>query len=138
MEIDTLTASTSRKINHAIYGGEQFESSDHFVSLSASLEDGEDVVKAHRELMLMCKEMANKSVADEILKLQAGIPWSAFMEVLKTYRLKKTISETDINKMNRLQKTLYHEMQLLMRAKEEKTLQNRNQETTYESTDNIS
>lgn len=126
MELLTVTASTARKINHAIYGGEQFESSDHFVSLSASLEDGEDVVKAHRELMLMCKEMANTSVADEVLKLQGGVAWTDFFTLLKTYRLTKTIDEAEFDKMNRLQKKIYHEMQLLMRSKEEKVLQNRN------------
>ena len=118
MEIETVTASTSRKINHAIYGGEQFESSDHFVSLSATLEDGEDVTKAHKELMLICKEMANTSVAEEVLKLQGGLAWDAFFLILKEYRLKKTIDESEFDKMNRLQKKIYHEMQLLMRSKE--------------------
>jgi hypothetical protein len=120
MELTTVTASTSRKINHAIYGGEQFESSDHFVSLSAEIESGEDVMAVHRELMLMCKEMANTSVADEILKFQGGLAWDKFFEVIRAYRLKGELDSEeseDSQNMNRLQKKIMNEMKLLIRAK---------------------
>lgn len=120
MELLTVTASTARKINHAIYGGEQFESSDHFVSLSASLEDGEDVVKAHRELMLMCKELADTSVANEILKFQGGLPWTKVLELARKYRLKGAVEDLEeVEKMNRLQKALFNELKLAVRTKYE-------------------
>jgi hypothetical protein len=129
MELTTITASTSRKINHAIYGGEQFESSDHFVSLSANVEDGEDPTKAHRELMLMCKEMANTSVSDEILRIQGGLPWTKFMELIREYRLNKQVGDIEgFERMNRLQKAIVNEMKLLMREKTEKELRDRTNE----------
>lgn len=120
MEITNITASASRKINHALYGGEQFESSDHFASLSAAVEEGEDILQAHRELMMACKEMVNTSVSNEILKMQGGIPWNTFMELLKEYRLKRNLN-TDMSehaqKMTTLQKSILNEMKLLMRDK---------------------
>lgn len=120
MELTNITVSTSRKINHAIYGGEQFESSDHFVSLSADVEDGEDILAKHRELMAMCKEMANTSVSDEILKMQGGIAWSDFLAKLRDYRLKRQTTDVEGHeKMNRLQKAIYNEMKLLIRQKHE-------------------
>jgi len=118
MEIESITASHSRKINHAIYGGEQFESSDHFVSMSASVETGEDLTEAHRELMLACKEMTGVSVANEILKMQGGKPWTEFMEQIRQYRLGNLELTDDVfQTWNQQQKNVYEEFKKLKRAK---------------------
>ena len=122
MEITNITVSSSKKINHGIYGGGQYESSDHFASLSADVETNEDVLQAHRELMMACKEMVNTSVGNEILKMQGGIPWTNFMEIVREYRLKRNLSadmSEQTQKMTMLQRSIINEMKLLMRDKAE-------------------
>ncbi len=134
MEITNITVSSSKKINHAVYGGEQYESSDHFVSLSAAVEDGEDLVQAHRELMMACKEMVNTSVSNEILKLQGGIPWTTFMEIIKEYRLKRNLNadmSDHSQRMTSLQKSILNEMKLLMRDKAQ--IKTEPEDITYET-----
>lgn len=134
MEITNITVSTSKKINHAVYGGEQYESSDHFASLSAAVEDGEDLLQAHRDLMMACKEMVNTSVSNEILKMQGGIPWGTFMEIIKEYRLKRNLNadmSEHSQKMTMLQKSILNEMKLLMRDKAQ--IKTEPEDITYET-----
>jgi len=122
MEITSLTVSTSKKINHAVYGGEQYESSDHFASLSADLEEGEDLITAHRHLMEACRELVNTSASQEILKMQGGISWERFFEVARKYRLNRVLdgdSSIESQKMNQLQRQIMNEIKLLMRDKKE-------------------
>lgn len=118
MEIETITASHSRKINHSLYGGEQYEGSDHFCSMTASVETEEDLKEAHRELFLACKEMTGVSVANEILKLQGGKPWGEFMAQLREYRLGELELADDVyHSWNQQQKNVYEEMKKLKRTK---------------------
>ena len=118
MEIETITASHSRKIQHQHYGGKEYEGSDHFCSMSASVETGEDIAEAHRELMMGCREMVNTSMAYDILKIQGGMGWSDFMAQLRDYRLGKLELNDDIfHSWTEQQKAIYEEMKKLKRNK---------------------
>lgn len=122
MEITSITVSTSKKINHAVYGGVQYESSDHFASLSADLDIDEDVTTVHRELMMAVRELVNTSASQEILKMQGGISWEKFFEVMRKYRLNRVLdgdSSMESQNMNQLQRQIMNEMKLLMRDKKE-------------------
>jgi hypothetical protein len=117
MEIETITASHSRKIQHEHYGGQKFEGTDHFCSMSASVEIGEDVKEVHRELMLACREMVNTSVAHDILKIQGGLGWTDFMGQLRQYRLGKLeLTDEIFHSWTEQQKAIYEEMKKLKRA----------------------
>ena len=86
MEIETITTSYTRKISHALYGGGQYESSDHFVSLSAVLETGEDPIEAHAQLQATAKELVEKSITEEIEGFQGGsVPPAEFFKFLYDY-----------------------------------------------------
>ena len=116
MEITNITVSTSRKINHKIYGASDYESSDNFCSLGAEVEVGENLVEKHRELMLMVKKLNNTAVSHDILKIQSGYAWDDFMEMVRQYRLGHLVITDDLTeKMNELQKNIFEEMKKLKR-----------------------
>jgi hypothetical protein len=118
MELTSITVSTSRKVNHSLYGGEQYESSDNFVSLTAEVETGANLIESHRELMLTAKELNNTAVAHDILKLQGGYSWTDFFGLLRDYRLGKLQLTDEVTlKMNQTQKSILEEMKKLKRAK---------------------
>lgn len=120
MTLESITASYSRKIQYEHYGGSKFEGSDHFCSMSASLDEGEDPTEAHRELMLACREMANTSASYDILKIQGGVQWQEFIAVLRSIRLGEGLDETVYNSWNELQKSIYNEFKKLARGKGDK------------------
>ena len=118
-----------------MYGGQQYESSDHFASLSADLEEGEDITTAHRELMMAVRELVNTSASQEILKMQGGISWERFFEVIKKYRLNRVLDadhSDDTQRMNQLQRQIMNEMKLLMRDKKEIQVKDPESDITYE------
>lgn len=83
MEITSITASFTQKVNNALYGGGNFEMSDHFVSLTADLEIGEDVTNAHNELMKACREMVQKDIEDTITSFAGGISADQFYTFIR-------------------------------------------------------
>lgn len=83
MEIETVTTSYSRKVNHEVYGGVKFENSDHFVSLTAALETGEDPIQAEKDLHKTCMELVNNHVLDEISTFAGGINAEAFYTYIR-------------------------------------------------------
>lgn len=85
MQVTNITASYTRKINHALYGGGNFESSDHFVSLSAEVEEGEDVTTSYKELNQACEEMITKAVEDEITSFAGGITADKFYTYIRDF-----------------------------------------------------
>lgn len=106
MEIETITASYTRKINHGLYGGGQYESSDHFCSMSATLEVGEDPTKAHQELKTACMEMVNNAVLDEITSFSGGIPADQFYTYLRDLVARRPIDGETYQKCNKAQQAI--------------------------------
>lgn len=106
MEITNITVSYSRKLNHAYYGGGQYEMSDHFVSLSADVEIGEDVIEAQKQLKEACREMIQKDVEDEITGLSGGLPWDEFELYLRDMVARRPITEEPYNRANKSQKMI--------------------------------
>lgn len=83
MEIETITVSHSQKLNNTLYGGGDYEMSDHFVSLTAALEIGEDMVQAHKELSKACRELVQKDLEDSITSFQGGITAEKFYTYIR-------------------------------------------------------
>jgi hypothetical protein len=106
MEINTITTSYSRKINHALYGGGQYESSDHFCSLSAELEIGEDPVKAHAELSESCKALVETSLDGEITSFAGGLNAEDFYEYLRDLVARRPIDGEVYYRCNKRQQAI--------------------------------
>lgn len=68
-----VAVSYTRKLNHALYGGNNFESSDFFVSLNMEIDDETDPKGIYEDLHTTCKEMVNESVEKEILDISGGL-----------------------------------------------------------------
>ena len=82
-QITQITVSTSRKLNHAVYGASDYESSDHFVSLGAEVNVGDNIVELHSELTELARELNNKALSRAILKIQGGYSWVDYLELLR-------------------------------------------------------
>lgn len=120
MEISQITTSYSRKLNHAVYGGEQYESSDHFVSLTADVEADENIIEAHDQLTTVCRELVNASVGKEVLKMQGGVAWPKFIETLRQIRLgNHQLTDAEHVSWTELQRSIYEEFKKLQRGKPE-------------------
>jgi len=106
MEITNITASYTRKLNHAHYGGGQYESSDHFVSLAADLEVDENIIEAQKELKAVCREMVEQDIADEIAGLTGGVPFAEFETYLRDMVARRPITNETYLKANKQQKMI--------------------------------
>ena len=115
MEIETITASYTHKINHALYGGGQYESSDHFVSLSACLETGEDPIQAEKELRQLAQAMVTKGIEDEITSFQSGITADTFYTYIRDLVANRPIDGETYYKCNERQKLI---LQAIKRGKQ--------------------
>lgn len=119
MKVDSITASYSRKINHDLYGGGAYESSDHFCSMSAVLDDDENAVDVHRQLFTAAKELVGNSVGEEILKIQPGKSWDKFITLLRDYRLGKLeLNDEEYLTWSRDQRSVYEEFKKLKRKED--------------------
>lgn len=106
MELTNITASYTRKLNHALYGGGNYESSDHFVSLSAELEDGEDVLKAHKELKNACEQMVTTAIEDEITSFSGGTTADDFYTYIRDMVARRPIDGDFYEECNQRQKAI--------------------------------
>ena len=67
-----ITGSYSRTINHAHYGGAQFENSNHFFSVKGYIQEGEDPKACARELNKMARQFVEESIETEIMNMTDG------------------------------------------------------------------
>ncbi len=67
-----ITNSYSRTINHSLYGGAQYENSNHFYSVKGYLQEGEDPKKIAKELNQMARSFVEESIETEIMNLTDG------------------------------------------------------------------
>lgn len=106
MEVETITSSYTRKLNHALYGGGDYESSDHFVSMTANLEAGEDPTAAYKELNKACEELINEAVEDEITSFTGGVPAAKFYQYLRDLVARRPIEAETYQACNSRQKAI--------------------------------
>lgn len=106
MQLETITASYTRKLNHGLYGGGQYESSDHFCSMSATLDDNDIPQNAYQELHQACKEQVEKAVYDEITSFSGGIPADVFYTYLRDLVARRPIDAETYQKCNNTQKAI--------------------------------
>lgn len=111
-----VTASYSRKINHALYGGGDYENSDHFCSMKVETE--EDPSEVYEELHNACMDNVAQSIANEIVGFTEGTPPKRFLEILRAYRLDKIqLIDSITEKMDLVQRQTLEEFKKLKRAK---------------------
>ena len=118
MEVTNITKSYSYRLSHAVYGGNQYESSDHFCSLSAEVEEGENILDVSQELTDTAKELVNKSVLAEIASFGGGIPSKEFEQFLYDFvagRVKSPEVFDDTRK--KLSRSQSHIVDIVRRAK---------------------
>lgn len=106
MELETITASHSQKLNNALYGGGQYEMSDHFVSLTASLEVGEDVKDAHKQLTAACREMVQTDIENTIMSFTGGLSAEKFYDYLRDLVARRPIDGELYEACNARQKAI--------------------------------
>lgn len=101
-----IAVSYTRKLNHALYGGNQFESSDFFCSMKLDVPDDEDPSKAYADLQGVCKTTVDDAVEKEILGIGGGltpVEWNAWLQGA----LKKQWGDVETyNKMSPYQKNI--------------------------------
>lgn len=106
MELETITASHSQKLNNALYGGGQYEMTDHFVSLTASLEVGEDVKDAHKQLTAACREMVQTDIENTIMSFSGGIGAEKFYTYIRDLVAKRPVDADTYAACNARQKAI--------------------------------
>lgn len=92
-----IVASYARKLSHALYGGNEYESSDFFCSA-----EGEDA--SHDELSKFCKDSVEKAVEREIAGLQGGLNQLEWAKVRDAYVQDGVIDPDVHEKMSKAQK----------------------------------
>ena len=85
MELETVTVSYTRKLNHALYGGAQYESSDFFISLNAQIPPETPLGGIVSDLQGKAKELVEKATSVEITALQSGLPQSDYETSIRDY-----------------------------------------------------
>lgn len=114
MENLEIVVSYSRKINHALYGGNSYESSDHFCSLKNVIDHEIDPKQAHEELAQLAEELVNARVDAEIAGFQGGIPQQDFETWMYDYVAGRPIDGEVYYKMSKYQQRL---IQVIKRGK---------------------
>lgn len=117
MEIQTVTVSYSRKLNHALYGGAQYESSDFFMSMSAEVESSENLIEVEKELRATCKSMVDDAVMDEIAGFQGGLTSDVFYTYIRDLVANRPIDAETYEAANGYQKSV---LQAIKRGKQMK------------------
>jgi len=110
-----ITVSYSRKLNHDLYGGNQYESSDHFCSLKIVTDEETDPKEAHKELSELAKEMVDGRVEEEMMAMDGGIPKAEFNKMLDNFITNKAWGGAeDYERMSQYQQNIF---QVIKRAK---------------------
>lgn len=112
-----IIASYNKKINHALYGGGDYENSDHFCSMEIDVSDPEvEPTMVYEELHNECVENVMKSIAKEISSFNEGMSDAKFAETIRAYRLDNLqLNDTITEEMTRQQKIILEEFKKLKR-----------------------
>jgi archaellum biogenesis ATPase FlaH len=108
-----ITASYARKINHAMYGGNEYESSDTFCSMKEVISAESDPVQAYEELVGLCKEAVDNHVQLEIDEM-GGLDKETFEKWKYDYVAERPVDEETYHKMSKKQ---MNDIQLIKKAK---------------------
>lgn len=106
MNVTNITVSYTRKLNHALYGGGAYESSDHFVSLGAEVDEGENILVAHQELKDTAHHLVDKATEDEITSFLGGTSADEFYSYLRDLVAGRAIDPEFYEQCNSRQKAV--------------------------------
>lgn len=101
-----IAVSYSRKLSHELYGGNSYESSDHFCSLKIEIDDETNPEETHKELAEMAEKMVNSRVEEEIMGFQGGVPHDEFKKFIYDYVAGRPINGERYYAMSRAQQDL--------------------------------
>lgn len=106
MEITNITVSSSQKINHELYGGGAYESSDYFVSLVAEVDSNEDVTNVHKELKQATNDLIQTAIEDKISTFNGGVKSEVFYSYLRDLTARRPIDAETYNDCSVTQKRI--------------------------------
>lgn len=109
-----ITASYSRKLNHATYGGEQFENSDHGASIEIEIPDNETPVEDIKHLQNEVKSVVEEKIVEEMMELGGGLHRLEFNKILDNYIRGGSMKEEEYHKMSPFQQRV---IQIIKRHK---------------------
>lgn len=112
-----VRASYTRKLNHELYGGNSFESSDFHASLELDIPDEEDPSKTYAELYETLKDSVKDAVDKEIMNFQGGIPIQDFKKWVYDYVANRKVEGQIYETMSPFQKDI---IQVIKRGKKAK------------------
>lgn len=115
-----ITASYSRKLNHKVYGGQEYESSDHFCSAKIEVSDEEDPQKVYNDLHEQCQLGVMQSMRNEITGIAGGLQVKVFNAWLDNYLANKNVSADEYASMSTAQKEI---IQAIKRSKKRQDYQ---------------
>jgi hypothetical protein len=101
-----IAVSYTRKLNHALYGGNQYESSDFFCSLKMEIPDDEDPKGIHDDLSQTCKSMVENAIENEVLDISGGLSPQEWSQWLTNALQKKWGDVETYNSMSPYQKNI--------------------------------
>lgn len=103
-----ISRSYSRKLNRVHYGGNDYETSDHFALYEIELDNTENGVKWSKKLLSWAKDDVNKAVKKEIKEIQKegnlkdkvfnGEEPASFKQIIKIQQLAKE-NKINLNKL---------------------------------------
>ena len=105
-----ITASYSRKLNHALYGGGDYENSDHFCSMKTETEEPEE---AYIELYNACVDSVTKSIAMEIASWTGDLSQTDTLEWIKNYCNDVDVLGEEYERMSKHSKDIIQELKKL-------------------------
>lgn len=115
-----IAVSYSRKISHDHYGGNKYESTDHFCSLKEEVPQDtppEALKSVYRDLKAQCKEMVLQDVMSEIAAFTGSLSEDELRRLLRFYRGLENMTPDEyeelVVKLTPLEQTLCHEFKKL-------------------------
>lgn len=104
-----ITTSYSRKLNHDLYGGNPYESSDFFCSITKEVEE-EEKKKEIKQLYMFVKSQVDERANKEIAGLLGGMSPREFKHVLDNYIENTTLTSDQYERMSKGQQNIIQEI----------------------------
>lgn len=99
-----------------MYGGQPYESSDHFCALKQVIDDDTDPVEVQKELAQLAKDMVDARVENEVMNMAGGLHKKEFDRIIDKWLKEGDAGDVDvyIDEMSPYQQNIF---QIIKRAR---------------------